>query len=75
MTPRKPNRHWMCLATLAVAESQILCVVPSRWPPSRSLEAVASTWLNRAFLGRFASSDPLTFGQCACERSPGMHFV
>ena len=27
----------------------------------------------RAFLGRFASSDPLTFGQCACERSPGMH--
>ena len=28
----------------------------------------------RAFLGRFASSDPLTFGQCACDRSPGMHF-
>ena len=28
----------------------------------------------RAFLGRFTSSDPLTFGQCACERSPGMHF-
>ena len=28
----------------------------------------------RAFLGRSSSSDPLTFGQCACERSPGMHF-
>ena len=28
----------------------------------------------RAFLGRFSSSDPLTFGQCKCERSPGMHF-
>ena len=36
---------WLCLATLAAAENQILCVVPSRWPPSRSLEAVASTWL------------------------------
>ena len=36
---------WLCIATLAAAESQILCVVPSRWPPSRSLEAVASTWL------------------------------
>ena len=43
---RKPNRRWMCLATLAAAEpGRILCVVPSRWPPSRSLEAVASTWL------------------------------
>ena len=30
---------WLCLATLAAAENQILCVVPSRWPPSRSLEA------------------------------------
>ena len=157
MTPRKPSRLWMCLATLAAAETgRILCVVPSRWPPSRSLEAVASTWLKdcddvaiavsarqfnasrgatvarrksarkfitrnvalthddtkgftpwlpiraaveyasarrgfdwlamveddsvlhlkrlRAFLGRFSSSDPLTFGQCKCERSPGMHF-
>ena len=37
---------WLCLATLAAAETgRILCVVPSRWPPSRSLEAVASTWL------------------------------
>ena len=42
---RNPTRRWMCLATLAAAENQILCVVPSRWPPSRSLEAVASTWL------------------------------
>jgi hypothetical protein len=147
---------WLCLATLAAADTgRILCVVPSRWPPSRSLEAVASTWLKdcddvaiavsarqfnashsaavarrksarkfitrnvavthdgagftpwlpirsaveyaaarrgfdwlamveddsvlhlkrlRAFLGRFSSSEPLTFGQCACERSPGMHF-
>ena len=153
---RNPTRLWMYLATLAAAETgRILCVVPSRWPPSRSLEAVASTWLKdcddvaiavsarqynasrgatvarrksarkfithnvavthdgagftpwlpirsaveyaaarrgfdwlamveddsvihlkrlRAFLGRFASSDPLTFGQCACDRSPGMHF-
>ena len=46
MTPRMPNRRWMCLATLAAADTgRILCVVPSRWPPSRSLEAVASTWL------------------------------
>ena len=148
--------QWTGLATLAAAETgRILCVVPSRWPPSRSLEAVASTWLKdcdmvsiavsarqynasrgatvarrksarkfitrnvavthdgagftpwlpiraavewaaarrgfdwlamveddsvlhltrlRAFLGRFASSEPLTFGQCACDRSPGMHF-
>ena len=37
---------WLYLATLAAAETgRILCVVPSRWPPSRSLEAVASTWL------------------------------
>ena len=37
---------WLCLATLAAADTgRILCVVPSRWPPSRSLEAVASTWL------------------------------
>ena len=37
---------WLCVATLAAAETgRILCVVPSRWPPSRSLEAVASTWL------------------------------
>ena len=28
----------------------------------------------RAFLGRFASSDPLTFGQCACDSLAGMHF-
>ena len=36
----------LCLATLAAADTgRILCVVPSRWPPSRSLEAVASTWL------------------------------
>ena len=46
MTPRMPNRHWLWLATLAAADTgRILCVVPSRWPPSRSLEAVASTWL------------------------------
>ena len=46
MTPRKPNRLWMCLATIAAAElGRVYCVVPSRWPPSRSLEAVASTWL------------------------------
>jgi hypothetical protein len=32
----------MYLATLAAADTgRILCVVPSRWPPSRSLEAVA----------------------------------
>ena len=38
---------WLCcLATLAAAEpGRVYCVVPSRWPPSRSLEAVASTWL------------------------------
>ena len=43
---RNPTRHWMCIATLAAADTgRILCVVPSRWPPSRSLEAVASTWL------------------------------
>ena len=37
---------WLCcLSTLAAADTRILCVVPSRWPPSRSLEAVASTWL------------------------------
>ena len=37
---------WLSLATLAAADTgRILCVVPSRWPPSRSLEAVASTWL------------------------------
>ena len=37
---------WLSLATLSAAEpGRILCVVPSRWPPSRSLEAVASTWL------------------------------
>jgi len=37
---------WLCFATLAAADTgRILCVVPSRWPPSRSLEAVASTWL------------------------------
>ena len=45
------RRALMSLATLAAAAAdgaepgRILCVVPSRWPPSRSLEAVASTWL------------------------------
>ena len=37
---------WLCLVTLAAADTgRVYCVVPSRWPPSRSLEAVASTWL------------------------------
>ena len=161
-----PNLLWLCFAA-AAAESRpitaaattrprILCVVPSRWPPSPSLAAAASTWLRdcdnvtiavsarqynasgrhvsvtkrksaqkfikrsvvithdgqghtpwlpirsaieyaatrhgfdwlamveddavlhlprlRVFLGRFSASTPLTFGQCACDRSPGMHF-
>ena len=47
---------WLSLATLAAADTgRILCVVPSRWPPSRSLEAVASTWLKD-------SSEPCTKG-------------
>ena len=50
-----PNLLWLCFAA-AAAESRpitaaattrprILCVVPSRWPPSASLAAAASTWL------------------------------
>ena len=51
LAPARRRRALMSLATLAAAATdgaetgRILCVVPSRWPPSRSLEAVASTWL------------------------------
>ena len=49
LAPARRRRALMSLATLAAAAAdgaepgRILCVVPSRWPPSRSLEAVAST--------------------------------
>ena len=65
---------WLSLATLAAADTgRVYCVVPSRWPPSRSLEAVASTWLKDCDVVTIAVSGRQYTRGCWSGEAYGFH--